>query len=179
MTTLLTPYPVTSAPNVAGGLVGAARRAAPGTSPPPGDQPPGSVIGFGPAGRIVADQMRKSGVAIEILDLNPHLVTEARRLGFNTAVGDGQQEDVLKHIGVQAGSLVAVTVPAPEVASHIVRLVRRVSGAVVVARARYNRFLTDIENAGASGTHDEETHVGLHGAEFMKELLGTLERSGE
>ncbi len=178
VTMLVTPYLVASAPKVAGRLIthrpGESARADRASSPV---QTQVIVIGFGPAGRVLADQMRNDGAAVLVLDLNPHLVIQARRLGFEAAVGDGQHEDVLRHLNVQASSLVAVTVPAPEVAAHIVRLLRGVAPeSFVVVRARYNRFLPELEEAGANVAHDEETYVGLRMAESMREQLSSRER---
>lgn len=174
VTMLVTPYLVTSAPVVAGRLFRKGREQKPevaGSRSTEG-QPQVVVIGFGPAGRVVADHMRKEGAAVVVLDLNPHLVTEARRLGFDVFLGDAEHEDVLRHLDVRAASLVAVTVPAPEVAIHIVRLLRGLAPeSFLVVRARYNRFLRELEDAGANVAHDEETHVGLRIAESMREQL--------
>lgn len=174
VTMLVTPYLVASGPKVAGQLLGA-RRASETPLGAPGPQPTHPqviVIGFGPAGRVVAEQMRKDCESVAVLDLNPHLVNEARRLGFEAFVGDGEHEDVLRHLNVQAASLVAVTIPAPKVAIQIVRLLRGLAPeAFVVVRARYNRFLRELEDGGANVAHDEETYVGLRIAESLRQQL--------
>jgi len=182
VTMLLTPYLVASAPRIAGLLVASRRdhHAAPPEPPTSTARSRVIVIGFGPAGRIVAEQMRKDQAQVAVLDLNPHLVTKARLLGFKAFLGDGQHEDVLRHLDVRAAAVVAVTVPAPEVAIQIVRLLRIVApDSFVVARARYNRFLPELEDAGADVAHDEETYVGLRMAESMRELLPSGEGAAD
>ncbi|MCB9891942.1 MAG: cation:proton antiporter [Planctomycetes bacterium] len=178
VTMLLTPYLVSAAPRVAGRLIHTLRMREPALTDatPQSERPRVLVIGFGPAGRVVAEQMREDGARVIVLDLNPHLVTAARRLGFEASVGDAQHEDVLRHLGVQATPLVAVTVPVPQVAVQIVHLLRVLAPeAFVVVRARYNRYLAEIEKAGAAVAHDEETHVGLRIAESMKARLASKE----
>ena len=136
------------------------------------------MIGFGPTGRVVAEQMRKDHAEIAGLDLNPHRVAEARRLGFDAFLGDGQHEDVLRHLHVRTATVIAVTVPAPRVTIQFVRLLRGVAPeAFVVARSRYNRSLPRVEDAGATIVLDEETNVGLRMAESMKELFSSRENS--
>lgn len=172
VTMLLTPYLVRVAPWVAGRMV---TRHPGDPRETEGHSPRASfrviVVGFGPAGRVVADQMRQEGAEVFVLDLNPHLVNEARRLGFDAFLGDAQHEDVLLHMNAPAASVVAVTVPAPEVAIQVVRLVRgMVPDCFIVARARYNRFYPEFEDSGANVAHDEETHVGLRMVESICEI---------
>ena len=161
VTLILTPHLVTSAPSLAGRMVARRGLAAKSTeAETAGAQPGVLVVGFGPAGRGIAEQMRSAGAAVTVLDLNPHLVARARQLGFDAFLGDAQHDEVLQHV------------PAPEVAVQIIRLLRIVAtDAFVVARARYNRFLPAIEASGTNIVHDEETYVGLRMAESMRELL--------
>ena len=134
------------------------------------------MIGFGPAGRVVAEQMRDEGAAVLVLDLNPHLVSEARRLGFDAHLGDAQHEDVLSHVNARTADVIVVTVPGPAVVIQVVQLLRGLApDAFVVARARYNRYFPEIVDAGASVAHDEETHVGLRMAESVRDLLPARE----
>ncbi|HMQ23045.1 MAG TPA: cation:proton antiporter, partial [Planctomycetota bacterium] len=173
VTLILTPHLVTSAPSLAGRMVARRGLAAKSTeAETAGAQPGVLVVGFGPAGRGIAEQMRSAGAAVTVLDLNPHLVARARQLGFDAFLGDAQHDEVLQHVHAPSATIAAVTVPAPEVAVQIIRLLRIVApDAFVVARARYNRFLPAIEASGTNIVHDEETYVGLRMAESMRELL--------
>ena len=176
LTMLLTPYLVALAPNVAGSLLRsrdlasfseAARSSSPGQV---------LIVGFGPAGRVVGEQVRDGGAHVVVLDLNPHGVASARKRGFQALLGDGQHEDVLLHAGVRTAKAVVVTVPAPAVAIHIVRLVRIIAPeSVIVARSRYNRYCSELGDAGAHVVHDEETHVGIRMSASVLELLSPAE----
>ena len=175
LTMLLTPYLVAVAPKVAGSLLRSRDSAASSEAFQSSSQGQVLIVGFGPAGRVVAEQVREGGGHVVVLDLNRHGVASARELGFQAFLGDGQHEDVLLHAGVRNAKAVVVTVPAPAVAIDIVRLVRIIApGSVIVARARYNRYCSELADAGAHVVHDEETHVGIRMSSSVLELL--LER---
>lgn len=130
------------------------------------------VVGFGPAGRVVAEQVREGGCQVVVLELNPHEVASARRLGFTAFLGDGQHEDILLHAGVRDARAVVVTVPSPAAAIDIVRLVRIIAPeSVIVARSRYNRYCSELGDAGAHVVHDEETHLGIRMSTSVLEML--------
>lgn len=138
------------------------------------------AIGFGPAGRVVCDQVREGGGHVVLLDLNPHGVATARRLGFTAFLGDGQHEDILLHAGARDAKVVVVTVPAPAVAVDIVRVVRTIAPeAVIVARARYNCYHSELVDAGAHVAHAEETHLGIQLSTSVLEALGSADALDE
>lgn len=175
LTMLSTPFLVAAAPKVAGYLLRSRGRDATASSGASRSSIPNLVlvVGFGPAGRVVAEQVREGGWHVIVLDLNPHGVASARRLGFTAFLGDGQHEDILVHARVRDAKAVVVTVPAPAVAIHIVRLVRIIApGAVIVARSRYNRYLSELGDAGAHVVHDEETHIGNRMSASVLEIPG-------
>ncbi|MEE9391816.1 MAG: cation:proton antiporter [Planctomycetota bacterium] len=174
ITMLLTPYLVALAPKVAGklspssGSVAASRTKSACTS----DHV--LVIGFGPAGREVAEQVREGGGQVTILDLNPKGVESARQVGFTAFLGDAQHEDILLHAGVRDACAVVVTVPVSAAAIDIVRLVRIIAPeSFIVARSRYNRYCGELSDAGAHVVHDEETHVGIQLATSVLKAIET------
>ncbi|TFG63116.1 MAG: sodium:proton exchanger, partial [Gemmatimonadales bacterium] len=181
LTMLLTPYLVAAAPKVSGYLLRARGKGIAAFSGAARVSRQGQVlvIGFGPAGRVVAEQVREGGCHVVVLELNPHGVSSARRLGFTTFLGDGQHEDILLHAGVRDARAVVVTVPSPAVAIDIVRLLRIISPeSVIVARSRYNRYCSELGDAGAHVVHDEETHVGIRMSTSVLELLCVPEARG-
>ncbi|MHC4957829.1 MAG: cation:proton antiporter [Planctomycetota bacterium] len=179
LTMLLTPYLVAAAPRMAGFLL---RRRVSAASSEAANEPSASrvlVIGFGPAGRTVAERVRDGGGRVAILDLNMRGVEEARRLGFEAFHGDGQHEDILLHVGLRATRAVVVTVPDPAVAVDIVRLVRVIApSAILVARSRYNRHYRDFVEAGAQVVHDEETRAGVQLSKPVLEAIQPAKDAG-
>ena len=108
-----------------------------------------------------------------VLDLNPHGATSARQLGFAAVLGDGQHEEILLRAGVREARCVVVTVPTPSVAINIVRLARIIApGSAVVVRSRYNRYCSELGDAGAHVVHDEETQVGIQMSASVLKTLG-------
>jgi CPA2 family monovalent cation:H+ antiporter-2 len=176
LTLLLTPYLVSSAPHLSARL--ARLGAVKGES---GFVEPDSmclVVGFGPAGRQVADQLREVYPKVMILDMNPRSVLEARELGFMASVGDARYGEVLEHIGLERIVLLAVTIPDPEDVVQIVTLVRSLSPkTLIVARARYHNSQSLIESAGAHIVVDEEEDVGHQLAAKARGLLGDVSSS--
>jgi CPA2 family monovalent cation:H+ antiporter-2 len=175
VTMLLTPYLVAAAPKLAGFLLRSRAQSAVELAAVtgPASQPDVLVIGFGPAGRVVAEQVRERGSRVLVLDLNPHGVSSARRLGFAAVLGDGQHEEILLRAGVREARCVVVTVPAPTVAIDTVRLVRIIApGSAVVVRSRYNRYCSELGDAGAHVVLDEETHVGIQMSVSVLKTLG-------
>ena len=96
-----------------------------------------------------------------VIDLNPASVRMAQRLGLNGHIGDAATAEVLEHAGVGHVSAVVVTVPDPAAARGIVELVRSLAPDVhIIARARYHRYFSDLQAAGADDVVDEERIVG-------------------
>jgi len=181
LTMLLTPYLVAVAPRLAGYVLRPrGDPAASGGAPPPATPNQVLIIGFGPAGQVVAERIREGGCRVVVLDVNPHGVAGARQLGFTAYLGDAQHEDILLRAGVRNAKAVVITVPAPAVAIDIVRLVRIVAPtAVIVARARYNRYFSELGDAGGHVVHDEESHVGARMATSVLEMLRPADTDDE
>ena len=171
LTMLLTPYLVGDAMPLAGRLVASAapiRRRRRRPAPPP-TEGGAIVIGFGPAGRALAERIHESGRPLVIVDFNHRSRKDARKLGYRFVTGDARYSDVLAHAGIQTAEYVLVTTPGPASVIQIVRLARSMAPhARVFARARFHRYRTDIENAGAELVVDEEQDVGVRMAAGME-----------
>ncbi len=119
------------------------------------------VIGYGPAGRLVAARLKGTGRPVTVLDLNARAIAEAAEEGFIAQVGDVTQRDVLEHAGVAQALAVVVTVPDHRVAGETVRQVRNiVPNATCIVRSRYQRFVPELTATGAAVVIDEEQAVG-------------------
>ncbi len=179
LTLLLTPYLVSGAPRAAAWLSDRRGGVREGVVEGKVGKQLCLVIGFGPAGRQVADHLREKVPEVMILDLNARSVREAKDLGFRASVGDARHSDVLEHVGLQRAMLIAVTIPDPGDVVQIVRLARALAPeALVVARARYHRSRGLIERAGAHIVVDEEEDVGRGLAATAETLLGEMPKAG-
>lgn len=131
------------------------------------------IIGFGPAGQRVAEEMSDYQHLISIIDLNPHSVNRAQSMGFRAMVGDATHEDVLETAGVENAQIIVVTVPDPKSSVATIELVRSLSpDAIVIVRARYHYFMWEFEKVGASAVVDEEDQIGRTLASVV---IGALE----
>ncbi len=166
-----TPYLVAFAPRISRILD---RRAAPTTSDtdPEIHEDRIAIIGYGPAGRRVAEELTKHGHSLIAIELNANSLADARALGIPMVVGDATSLQVLKHARIESVKAVAVTIPDPGTARQITSQIRAIAPNVsIVARARFHRFTADLEGAGADSIIDEEMEVGYSVAAEIRKLL--------
>jgi voltage-gated potassium channel Kch len=136
------------------------------------------VVGFGPTGQAVADALDARGMDVQVIDLNPHLLAEARRHGYRTQLGDATYPEVLEHVAVADAAAVAVTLPDPAAVLSVVEQARALApGARVFARARYHVHGPAVRRVGAHGVVDEEEQVGRALAEALLEELELPQRA--
>lgn len=179
VTLFITPYLVAIAPRVAT-LVGrvsthtgdSLQRMA-GEYPTPGISGHLVIVGFGPAGQRVAESlMGNPSLPILVVDLYPSNAEHAEAYGLETYIGDATREEILERAHVRTAAAVAITVPDPNHARHIVQLVRSLSpDVVVVVRSRYHIHRWQLDVVGAHAVVDEETEVGIRIAAELQSRL--------
>lgn len=120
------------------------------------------VVGYGPAGRAVAEALRAKGAAVAVADLNPRSVMEARKQGMKAQVGDASQPGVLKLLGVEQAGALVVTLPDHRLTLAVIVEAKALveKGLTIVARSRYSRYSPLLRAAGADVVIDEEDQVG-------------------
>lgn len=182
-TLFLTPYLVAVAPHAAravGRFSAWHHRALP-WEPEPSAEPTAKmsghivIVGFGPAGQCVARALEQAHKAlVVVIELNTKSADVARAYGLRTYVGDATSPEMLEHLCVGAAKVVAVTVPDPAVARHIIEVVRSLGpDTSIIARARYHRYRSELALAGAVAVIDEEEQVGVQMASAVQEKLRT------
>ncbi len=131
------------------------------------------IIGFGPAGEAVAQKVQGLSKCVAVIDLNPNSKSRANQLGFIGHIGDAMHADVLEHAGISTAKAVVVTIPDPAAARSIVALIRSIAPEVhIIARARYHRFLAELQQGGAHEVVDEERLVGMRLAAQLRRRMG-------
>lgn len=129
------------------------------------------VVGYGPAGRSVANALAAINIPFVIVELNHATVMQARSEGLTAELGDATHEDVLLHVQAPHARAVVITTPEAGAAMNMLHAVRRLAPHVpVIVRSRYHRYMRDFADAGATFVIDEETQVG--------EFLGSRLASG-
>ncbi len=125
------------------------------------DSPAVAIIGFGPAGQLVAQPLIDKGVRVLVVDLNQDNVNKARQLGFKAELGDATQSEVLEHARLTGCKAVVITVPHFDSAMSILNHIRRHAPHIhVVVRSRYERHFKDFISAGAHVVRGDEHQVG-------------------
>jgi CPA2 family monovalent cation:H+ antiporter-2 len=136
------------------------------------------VVGFGPAGREVAEALLARGLTPVVVDINPQSVKTGRTMGIEVHLGDASHEEVLVHTGLADVCMAVVTVPDSRAAAAVVALMRRLRPTLAIAvRCRYNRHLPDLKKAGADMIVDEEIGSGKMLAQHIMSFI--QESSGE
>jgi len=69
------------------------------------------IAGFGPVGRALADQLRGTGVAFVVIDLNPDTISRQEKLGVRVVYGDASNPEVLESAGVHHAAALALAIP--------------------------------------------------------------------
>ncbi|MDH5510178.1 MAG: cation:proton antiporter [Nitrospinota bacterium] len=132
------------------------------------------IVGFGPAGQAVAEELLAESIPAMVIDLSKGLASKANQMGFTSIVGNATQAEVLHQAKIASCKLVIITVPDPMLTMQVVAQVRSIAPVThIIARARYSRFHADIANAGADVVIDEEKEVGLQIAAELRRIMTT------
>lgn len=131
------------------------------------------IVGFGPSGqRVARELMDTEDVEVVIIDIRPHNIDLAKSMGLKAYLGDATNLDFLIHYGILRARAIVLTVPDHRASIRIVESVRTLNAEVViVARARYHTFISELETAGATLAVDEEYLTGRRLAEAMHDLF--------
>jgi len=134
------------------------------------------IVGFGPAGQRVAEELMQEQESLVVVELNPRSAAKAQTYGLRTYIGDATRTEVLEHLHLAGARAVAVTVPDPTAARQIIELVRSLSPELaIVARSRYHIYRSVLTFAGAHAVVDEEEEIGRRVATEVKKILQTAD----
>ncbi len=131
------------------------------------------LIGFGPAGQRVAEELLSAGRRdVTVLDLNIDNIRVAQRYGLHGVAGDALQSDVLRHAGIDSAEYVVITIPSPTTTRRLIERLRLdAPSTLLFVRARYHVTRWQFVHIGAHVVVDEEDTVGHKLAEELLEAL--------
>jgi CPA2 family monovalent cation:H+ antiporter-2 len=154
-----------------------------GLQPKPTHEHPASgqmhvlIIGFGPAGQQVAEALANHDVHSHVIELNPHTASKARQMGLHVHIGDATSRDVLNHVGIQIICAAVITLPDPKTCRDVIANLRFLLPDIpILTRSRYHRYLTDLQNRGATVVVDEESVVG---ETLANDLIALMSKPGQ
>jgi len=127
------------------------------------------VVGFGPAGRAVANRMYQSGSTVVVIDLNPRSIAAARAAGMRAVVGDASDQGLLSTVGIDAAEALVITLPDHRLTMAVIVEARELAPKLrIIARSRYHRYVDLLSATGASVVVDEEATVGDRLSETLR-----------
>ena len=137
------------------------------------------VVGFGPSGQRVAEELERQKRDFQVLDLRPANIELAHSLGYAADLGDATNLELLLHHGIMRAQAVVITVPDHRAVCQVAAAVRNLSpGTVIIARARYHPFVPELERSGATVVVDEEFVTGNRLAAAVRSFLMKTKRVG-
>lgn len=120
------------------------------------------VVGFGLAGRCVADLLDRSNVRYTIVEQNPVTVETQRALGRNIIQGNATDTDTLIEAGLNTASLLALTIPDEDAVLDAIELARRLRPELnIIARTNYSSKGMKASQLGANEVIKAEQAVAL------------------
>ncbi|MBN1346264.1 MAG: NAD-binding protein [Phycisphaerae bacterium] len=138
-----------------------------------GELGPVILVGFGLAGRWVADIFERHKVDYVIVDQNPDTVEMQKRLGLRAIAGDISQEETLRKAGIEDASLLVLTIPDEQAVLRATQLARRLKPDIyIVARTTYTSAGLKAVQLGANEVIKGEQAVARQFYEKLMRKLG-------
>ncbi len=120
------------------------------------------IVGFGLAGRCVADLLKQCGVSYTIIEKNPVTVETQRALGRSILEGDAKDAKTLTRAGLNEASILALTIPDEEAVLATTTLARRLRPELfIIARTQYASMGMKAAQLGADAVVKAEQAVAL------------------
>jgi CPA2 family monovalent cation:H+ antiporter-2 len=115
------------------------------------------IIGLGVNGSNVALTARITGIPYVCIEISPDLTRAARKKGEPVFHGDASQENVLRHVRIEAARVVVVAINDPAAARQITTIVHHLNpGACLIVRTRYVQEVKELRRLGADEVIPEE-----------------------
>lgn len=127
------------------------------------------VCGYGRVGRELVHEVRRRDFRCVVVEQNPYLVDQLRRLGIPRVYGDAANPAVLNACALEQARVLAVTVPDPAAAQLILSHAKRRNPQLdVIVRGRAQEDHEAMMEAGAAEVVQPEFEAGL---EFVRHTL--------
>lgn len=109
------------------------------------------VCGFGRFGRVVTEELARSGAAVVVIDVDPGREEELRALGVPYCIGDALSDAVLERAGIRRARAIVVATPSDPDNVFITLSAREKSATIRIhARGETEAGLRRLELAGAN-----------------------------
>ena len=120
------------------------------------------IVGFGLAGRYVADLLDGAGMSYTIIERNPETVETQRALGRRVVAGDASDAQTLNEAGLDRASILALTIPDENAVLKAISQARRLRPEIyIIARTNYSSKGMEASHLGANDVIMAEQAVAL------------------
>jgi CPA2 family monovalent cation:H+ antiporter-2 len=111
------------------------------------------VIGFGRVGSLVAEDFRKRGQRVLVVEDSDKYAAAARTAGFGTINGNAAKQEVIAACSIAGARWLVVAIPNAFEAGQIVQKARRANaGLEIIARAHFDAEVEHLTKCGANVT---------------------------
>jgi voltage-gated potassium channel len=109
------------------------------------------VCGYGRFGRVVTDELKRSGADVVVIDTDPEREESLKAAGVPYLIGSGLADDVLERVGIRRARAIVVATPSDPDNVFITLSVREKSATIRIhARGESEAGLRRLELAGAN-----------------------------
>jgi len=120
------------------------------------------IIGFGLAGRCVADLLDQVDIGYTIIEQNPVTVETQRALGRSIILGEAADAETLTEAGLNTASILALTIPHEDAVLETTQLARRLRPDIyIIARTNYSSKGMKASQLGADDVVKAEQAVAI------------------
>ncbi|WP_258096087.1 monovalent cation:proton antiporter family protein [Salinibacter sp. 10B] len=120
------------------------------------------IVGFGPAGRRLAQVLHEDDLPFVVVDLNPRSVQEAREMGYHAIYGDATRGPLLEEAGIQRAKLCVIVVNDQDAAYRMTHVARHENPTLrLIVRTRFLSELERFRDAGADVVVPEEIETSV------------------
>jgi len=131
------------------------------------------IVGFGLAGRCVADLLDRAKVPYVIIEKNPITIETQRALGRRVVSGDAVDRATLAEAGLNSASILALTIPDEEAVLEATALSRRLRPDLyIIARTNYASQGMKATQLGADDVVKAEQAVAIQFYDRLSARLG-------
>ena len=116
------------------------------------------IAGYGPIGRLIAEELERAGVNYTVVELNPATVQEQSRRGRPVIFGDVGNLEVLESAGIGDADALVLTIPDEEAVLRTCAVARRrAPDLFIAARTRVVSKRAGLREVGADSVTVDET----------------------
>ena len=123
----------------------------------PAPAPKAIVVGFGPVGRLVTEQLEADGFKVTLIERNNQSVLAQLALSRSVVAGDAEEEAVLINAGIRVAKAIVITTPCEQASLEICLRARSLNETIFIsARANHVSHGMLCQQAGADHVTVEE-----------------------